>query len=303
MTEKSSAILASGAGNPPVQPRSDLNWRRLAYYVGVPLVFAIYASLNNWEMLNIGGVQASLLFYLAHSLLPWLTTCSITTVLMRVLARWKPPWALLLILGHTLACLIVVPYSSWLATIYEARWPELHITGASGVVLTDTLWMYLRAGIIWFGVNFIFDRFLGLPLYRYEIPRGYGSQEKPTSGNSRQVGWGKHTPGFIERLPAALDPEEVLAIKAEQHYIRVFSPDKEYMVLYRFSDAIRELDESLGSQVHRSYWVNRTAIQSVHARAKDFHVRIGAATDIPVSTPYQGMIRELARSARLPLRG
>jgi hypothetical protein len=33
-----------------------------------------------------------------------------------------------------------------------------------------------------------------------------------------------------------------LAIKAEQHYIRVYSPDKEYMILYRFSDAVRELD-------------------------------------------------------------
>jgi hypothetical protein len=41
----------------------------------------------------------------------------------------------------------------------------------------------------------------------------------------------------------------------------------------------------------------------MHAKAKDFHIRIINGTDIPVSTPYQGMIRELARSARIPLRG
>jgi DNA-binding LytR/AlgR family response regulator len=75
------------------------------------------------------------------------------------------------------------------------------------------------------------------------------------------------------------------------------------MILYRFSDAVRELDESLGQQVHRSYWVNTGAIESMHAKAKDFQIRMSNSTDIPVSTPYQGMIRELARSARIPLRG
>jgi hypothetical protein len=49
--------------------------------------------------------------------------------------------------------------------------------------------------------------------------------------------------------------------------------------------------------------VNTGAIESMHAKAKDFQIRISNGTDIPVSTPYQGMIRELARSARIPLRG
>ena len=75
------------------------------------------------------------------------------------------------------------------------------------------------------------------------------------------------------------------------------------MILYRFSDAVRELDDMLGQQVHRSYWVNTSAIESVHAKAKDFQIRISSGADIPVSTPYQGMIRELARSARIALRG
>ena len=301
MNEKSSALPSQMETKRPLSQRAGFNWRLLAYYLGVPLVFALYAGLNNWEMLKVGGFQASLVFYLAHALLPWLLTCAITSLLMKALARWKPPWALLLILGHTVSSLIVLPYSSWLASVYETRWPELHIAGPSGGVLVESLWMYVRAGVIWFGVNFVFDRFLGLPLYRYKIPRGYDEASGNVRGN--ETGWGAHVPGFIDRLPAALKPAELLAIKAEQHYIRVYSPAKEYMILYRFSDAVRELDDTLGSQVHRSYWVNTNAIQSVHAKAKDFHVRIGDATDIPVSTPYQGMIRELARTARLPLRG
>jgi len=280
-----------------------VSWRHLGYYLFVPLAVALYAGLNNWKMIGIAGLPASIIFYMAHSLLPWWTTCLSTTALMKALNRWKPPWLVLLILGHTMGCLIVLPYSNWLTGLYAERWPELVLGAETGSVLSMAFLKYwLQAGVIWIGINFVFDRFIGLPLYRYVIPRGFETLG-PVHRANTESGWGVRPPGFVERLPAALQPEDVLAIKAEQHYIKVFSPDKEYMVLYRFSDAVREIDESLGMQVHRSYWVNTGAIKSIHARAKDFTLRIKSDTDIPVSTPYQGMVRELAKKARIPQRG
>jgi len=303
MTEKSSAFPAGSHSGNPARLLSNLSWRHIAYYFGVPLVFAVYAGLNNWEMQQIAGFPASILFYSAHSLLPWWLTCATTTLSMKALSRWKPPWLILLLLGHTISSLLVVPYSSWLAGIYEARWHELKIAGEFAPVFSNDVWMYLRAGIVWIGVNFVFDRFVGLPLYRYQIPRGYEAAENGKAVDvDSQSGWGERPPGFLGKLPAILEPSEILAIKAEQHYIRVYTPNKEYMILYRFSDAVRSLDESLGQQVHRSFWVNTSAIESVHPRAKEFYIRISTGTDIPVSTPYQGMVRELARSARIPLR-
>lgn len=287
------------------RPARRLGWRSFAYYVGVPLVVAIYAGVNNWEMQHIAGFGAGLLFYAAHSLLPWWITCTSTTVCKKTLATWKPPWLALLILGHTVGCLIVLPYSNWLTGMYAERWPQLALGNEVGAVFSAAFWKYwLQAGVVWVGVNYIFDHFIGLPLYRYVIPRGYEQGKSINAEDDLAAnGWGNRQPGFIARLPAALLPDEVLAIKAEQHYIRVYSPDKEYMVLYRFRDALRELDESLGQQVHRSFWVNSGAIESVHAKAKDFTVRTRSGVDIPVSTPYQGMVRELARSNRLTVRG
>jgi hypothetical protein len=303
MTDKSSVLTANATHGNSGGLFEHLGWRHLAYYVGVPLLFALYAGINNWEMQHIAGFRASILFYVAHSLLPWWLTCTSTALLMKILARWKPPWLLLLLMGHTMGSLLVLPYSNWLAGLYEARWPELEIIGSSAPLFSNEIWMYLRAGVIWIGVNFVFDRFVGLPLYRYTIPRGYENGGNGAAARNSQDSWGGRPPGFVERLPATLEASEVLAIKAEQHYIRVYSPNKEYMILYRFSDAVRELDESLGQQVHRSYWVNTDAIESMQAKAKDFQIRISNGADIPVSTPYQGMIRELARSARIPLRG
>ncbi len=44
-------------------------------------------------------------------------------------------------------------------------------------------------------------------------------------------------------------------IEAQEHYIRVATSSERRMVLYRFSDAIREMPDTLGLQVHRSHWV------------------------------------------------
>jgi len=287
------------------RPARPLGWRSVGYYLGVPLAVALYAGLNNWEMQRSVGTVASIIFYLAHAMLPWWITCGCTSFFKKLLQAIKPPWIILLLLGHTLGCLLVLPYSNWLVGIYEANWSALDFSADSAAVFSAPFWIYwLRAGVIWVIINFVFDRFVGLPLYRYTIPRGYDSDATAVAqSNQESDGWNERPPGFIERLPAELAPAEVLAIKAEQHYIRVFSPTKEYMVLYRFSDAIRELDETLGKQVHRSYWINTNAIESVHAKAKDFSLRISSGADIPVSTPYQGLIRELARTRRIPSRG
>lgn len=303
MAEKSSEAVSRAPGHGTAKAGQIVSWRHLGYYLLVPLAVAVYAGVNNWKMLAIAGFPASIIFYMAHSLLPWWTTCLSTTVLMKALSRWKPPWLLLLVLGHTLGCLIVLPYSNWLTGLYAERWPDLVLGSETGSVISAAFFKYwLQAGIIWVAINFIFDRYIGLPLYRYVIPRGFDGQvSSHTSGNASA--WGARPPGFVERLPAMLQPQDVLAIKAEQHYIKVYSPAKEYMVLYRFSDAVRELDETLGMQVHRSYWINTAAIQSVHARVKDFSVRIQSGQDIPVSTPYQGMVRELAKNQHIPQRG
>jgi DNA-binding LytR/AlgR family response regulator len=159
--------------------------------------------------------------------------------------------------------------------------------------------------VVWFGVNFIFDRFLGLPRYRYTIPRGYDYQEKRANLAGDEVSalnGNIQSPGFLARIPQRISLDELLAIKAEQHYLRVFTPDREHMVLYRFGDAVNELDNDLGIQVHRSYWVNKNAIDCIKPKAKKFLLRLKGGIDIPVSIPYHNAVKELARSIGVPSR-
>ncbi len=66
-------------------------------------------------------------------------------------------------------------------------------------------------------------------------------------------------PRILERLPAALGTE-LLALEAEDHYVRVHTAKGSTLLLMRFSDAVAELDGLRGMQVHRSWWVARTAV-------------------------------------------
>lgn len=280
------------------------SWTHIAYFVGVPLVVATYAGLNNWEIRHALGVWLTLAFYASHAFVPWWFTCACTFLAKHLLSTFRPPWLLLLLLGHIASSLTVLPYTNWITAIFETPLAAEQQHPFTTYLSLD-YWNYLlRAGVIWFGINFLFDRFLRLPLYRYVIPRGYDTgagTEAPQTIDASD--WGDHVPGFIQRLPLMLAPEDVLAIKAEQHYVKVITPDKNYMVLYRFSDAINELSSRPGQQVHRSYWTHTDAIKAVNAKAKDFYVLLENGEKIPVSGPYQGLIRELARTKKIPLQG
>ena len=74
------------------------------------------------------------------------------------------------------------------------------------------------------------------------------------------------------------------------------------MVLYRFSDAVRELDPQLGLQVHRSYWVSKRAVECIRPSAKKFTLKLSTGTSIPVSTPHHGVVKELRGRHQVPVR-
>lgn len=289
--------------------RTSRNWRLLGFYVGVPVSIAIYASLNNWELLAAAGYRGALAFYVAHALAPFWTTCLLCSLTMRVLERWKPAPSIIMAIGALLGAMVTLPYTNWLTRLAAGSWPDIHLQQQIAPMFSAEFWRYTaRATAVWFGVNFIFDRFLGLPRYRYTVPRGYDFREAPTNtrpvenavGNGEKTIEERHQPAFLARIPQRIALTDVLAIKAEQHYIRVFTPDRIFMVLYRFGDAINELDSDLGLQVHRSYWVNKNAIDCIRPRAKKFSLRLTGGIEIPVSIPYHNTVKDLAHKLGLP---
>lgn len=280
--------------------------KAFCFYVGFPLAICIYLTLNNWKLLESLGFPATFAFYLGHAAVPWAMTLLMTAVLHRLLAGWRPGLLTLTTAGSLMACIPTVFYTSWLMSVWPGGIGGQGMESATGVVWrwSDIIEYAVRATLLWVGLNFLFDRYFGLPRYRYAARDDQGgvsatAEELLSAGIDPRPSVAPdatpdaRVPAFMARLkkPASLD--SLLALRAEQHYLQVITTAGRELVLYRLSDALRELPPQLGIQVHRSWWVKRSAICGVECRGRKMTVVLANQERVPVSTPYQGLVRSL----------
>jgi hypothetical protein len=296
-------------------PFGDWDWRHFAFFVGVPAAIAIYAALNNWTILQLSGYETTLAFYAGHAFVPWWTSAAVTALCMRLLKPWRPPQLVLLTLGSFLACLAILPYSEWLTSYFAVGWvegdPDGHLS-SEHIYSEVGFWAFTaRASVIWILTNFAFDRFLGLPRYRYDAvasaPPALLGDAVPADHSGGNTAAFEAAPApadgtslrFLQRLPAAVSPDDVIALKAEQHYIKVYTADRSFLTLYRFSDAVAEMDPAIGQQVHRSYWVRSSAIRAVRRDSRKYSVELINGLIAPISAANRGLIREMAKTRKI----
>jgi hypothetical protein len=89
-------------------------------------------------------------------------------------------------------------------------------------------------------------------------------------------------PRLMARLPAAIEGQ-VLALQAEDHYVRVHTVRGSTLILMRLADAILELDGQAGLQVHRSWWVARGAVTGAAKAGRRASLTLANGLAVPVS--------------------
>lgn len=98
-----------------------------------------------------------------------------------------------------------------------------------------------------------------------------------------------------DRLLAALPPERrgaILALAAEDHYLRVITDRGEALILKRFGDALADVAALDGLRVHRSWWVSRSAVASVERDGERLMLVLRGGFRVPVSRSYALAVRE-----------
>lgn len=281
--------------------RINMGWQIPAFYLLVPLAIGGYGAINNWRLIESIGPLWAVLFYLGHAFPPWFSTCLLTSLAMHLLQPWKPRPIFIMLAGHTMSCLITLPYITWLIGVFASQWPHSGLETEPTTPLAASYWGYwLRAGVVWVGTNFVFDRFLGLPRYRYDAVTARAIADASAPDPSATAS-SRSRPAFLERTPATVALADVMAVKAEQHYLRIITATRSYLVLHRFSDALCELPSGEGLQIHRSWWVRQSAVQRVRQNSRKMSVTLQTGEEVPVSGPYQALVRQLARSAERPV--
>ncbi len=120
-------------------------------------------------------------------------------------------------------------------------------------------------------------------------------------GRERPVETHASAPGaaparFLDRLPAKLRGARLIAVQAEDHYLRLHTDRGSDLILMRLSDALGELEGLEGAQTHRSWWVARDAVASVARGDGRAALTLGGGANgdltAPVSRRYAKALRE-----------
>ena len=93
----------------------------------------------------------------------------------------------------------------------------------------------------------------------------------------------------VERFLRRLPPDKrgaLICIKTEDHYLRVVTEAGEALILMRFKDALDELRDGAGLQVHRSYWVALDSIQGIERQGRKRNLRLKNGLQVPVSRTF-----------------
>ena len=96
---------------------------------------------------------------------------------------------------------------------------------------------------------------------------------------------------FRRRLSARRRGARLIAVEAEDHYLRVHTDAGDELISARFAEALDELGKAHGFQTHRSWWVAADAINGVRWRRGAGEARLAGGVTAPVSRTYAPILR------------
>lgn len=97
---------------------------------------------------------------------------------------------------------------------------------------------------------------------------------------------------FVERMPLRLRHARLIAVEAEDHYLRVHTDRGSDLILMRLADALDELEGLEGAQTHRSWWVAKDSVRGATRRDGRATLELECGVTAPVSRRYARALRE-----------
>ena len=93
------------------------------------------------------------------------------------------------------------------------------------------------------------------------------------------------------RLSARRRSARLIALEADDHYVRVHTDSGIELLTLRFSDALEELCNAHGYRVHRSWWVAADAIRSARWRRGSGTLELEDGSMVPISRSGAPLLR------------
>jgi hypothetical protein len=288
--------------------------KRVGFYVVLPLLVGLMLGGNQAGLASFMPWSWSVVYWIGMSLGVW-TIFHLSTMMTAYLLRpWTGALVLVLLLGALIGSFPARAAIYWYSPFFEA-----YLTGGRSVrpmppasltaeFLLRHLQLWSPLFILWAAANWAADRWLGFPRYGKSPPTSTRSESgggdiSLAAIDGASVG-GTGSPSataplhavasgvFLSRLPSSLG-RNLLALKAEDHYVRVYTDKGDTLVLCRINDAIAEVSASglEGLRVHRSWWVAVKAVQQADIQGRGLLLTLHNGLQVPVSQTYKEFVR------------
>ena len=133
---------------------------------------------------------------------------------------------------------------------------------------------------------YVFLTSLGVGAYRHAMMR---RAKQPETADSSETLPEPTLPRLILRLPPDVQGD-LVAISVRDHYVDVTTTKGIGSVLMRLTDAIAEVGDTNGAQVHRSHWVAWEAVEAVEKANGRVMLQLRGGRMVPVSRPYRAIV-------------
>lgn len=268
----------------------------LVLFVGAPLLVGV---ILGWNRVNVGPYLsrgASTLYWTGLAFAVWIAGTIGTLLLHAVVGRRRWPLWLLAFAGAIVGLILFY----WPIARYRHFGLGLLPPGVGGQppplpwptldYLPRLIANTLPGLVYWTASTWAVSRMFAPQAAR---PDGEPAVVPVTAGAAASTAIATTTvaeAALRARLPVHLDGE-ILALKAEDHYVRVYTARGDTLVHYRFRDAVRDLACVDGLQVHRSFWVRRSAITRRYSEGHSQFLRLRNDLRVPVSRSYLHSLR------------
>jgi hypothetical protein len=211
-------------------------------------------------------------YWVGLTLLNWLMVGTILAALGQWRPRLTPPLA-----GLAAGLLAAIPLT------FAVAWLETYLRGLSAPSPLTVLRLYRDVALLAVAIVVPVHLVQGFALAR---PAPVPAPPSPANGPVAEMS--------TVATPSLPIPQggRLLALSAEDHYLRVHSDQGNVLILRRLADAIAELPVDAGRQVHRSHWVAQTAVQGVERNGARLVVVLTNGLRIPVSRTYRLAVQE-----------
>lgn len=265
---KGDCVVASGGFVSAGHVNAKCGWLPLRNLLIAVAIGATLGRIGPFDTFSQLPVATRYTYWIGLTVLMWLQTAAALHLLRDLAGEW--PWV---------ARTIVAALIGAVPTTFEVAWAESALRVSRDLGLLDVAKIYGDVALIAVA--------LALPL---ELIDGHRLVARQPTGASPSPAEDR-----LDELVAALPPDRrgaLIALEAEDHYLRIHTDRGDALVHRRLSDAITDVGAIDGLRVHRSWWVARGAIEQVERDGDRLLLRLRGGLVVPVSRTYALAVRQ-----------